>query len=68
MSCGSSVFALDDDLYFGVVYVSPSESRFNTAVEIALFAAEIACMCIDHKYLVLMGDFNAGLYRNRRIP
>ena len=54
-----SVFGTDEDLYFGSVYVPPSESRFNTADEMSLFDAEITSMCIAHKYVSLIGDFNA---------
>ena len=52
----------DEDLYFGSVYVPPCESRFNTADEMSLFDAEITSMCIAHKYVSLIGDFNARTY------
>ena len=49
----------DDDLYLGAVYVPPHDSRFNTADEMSLFEVEITNMAIAHKYVLLMGDFNA---------
>ncbi|MCU7800877.1 MAG: reverse transcriptase family protein [gamma proteobacterium symbiont of Lucinoma myriamae] len=57
-----SAFNTDEDIYFGSVYVPPSVSRFNNPDEIAMFEVEISRMCICHKYVHLMGDFNARTY------
>ena len=54
-----SVFKTEEDLHFGAVYVPPSDSRFNTAEELSVFDVEISNMCIAHKYVHLIGDFNA---------
>ena len=54
-----SAFHLNEDLYCGIVYVPPSDSRFYTNDESARFEAEITSMCIEHKYVLLNGDFNA---------
>ena len=49
----------DEDLFFGIVYLPPAESRFNNKDELDLFEVEITNMCVLHKYIFLMGDFNA---------
>ena len=49
----------NEDLFCGIVYVPPSDSRFYSADEFSRFDAEITSMCIEHKYLLLTGDFNA---------
>ncbi|MEW8548549.1 MAG: reverse transcriptase family protein, partial [Candidatus Thiodiazotropha sp.] len=54
-----SAFNTDEDIYFGSVYVPPTESRFNNCDELALFDVEITRMSICHKYIYLMGDFNS---------
>ena len=46
----------DEDLYFGIVYLPPTESRFNNSDELDLFEVEITSMCVLHKYTFLMGD------------
>ncbi|MCG8113215.1 MAG: reverse transcriptase domain-containing protein [Candidatus Thiodiazotropha taylori] len=52
-------FKTDEDIYVGVVYIPPNDSRFNTADEINLLNVEITTMCVANKYVLLMGDFNA---------
>ena len=54
-----SFLQADEDLFFGIVYLPPSESRFNNSDELDLFEIEITNMCVLHKYVFLMGDFNA---------
>ena len=54
-----SVFKTEEDLHFGAVYIPPGDSRFNTAEELSVFDVEISNMCIAHKYVHLIGDFNA---------
>ena len=49
----------DEDVVFGVVYLPPADSRFNTQDELDLFEVEITNMCILYKYVILTGDFNA---------
>ncbi|MCG7877394.1 MAG: endonuclease/exonuclease/phosphatase family protein, partial [Candidatus Thiodiazotropha endolucinida] len=48
-----------EDVIFGVVYIPPSASRFYNADETDLFEIELQSTCINNKYVVLMGDFNA---------
>ena len=49
----------DEDVVLGIVYLPPSDSRFNTPDEIDLFEVEVSNMNILHKYVLLTGDFNA---------
>ena len=49
----------EDDLIFGIVYLPPTDSRFNNPEELDLFEIEITSMSISHKYIFLLGDFNA---------
>ena len=49
----------DEDFVFGVIYVPPSESRFNNQDELDIFVVEICNTCILYKYVCLLGDFNA---------
>ena len=49
----------DEDLFSGIVYLSPNESRFHNSDELDLFEVEITNMSVLHKYIFLMGDFNA---------
>ena len=57
-----TLFATTEDIILGVVYVPPHDSRFHTTDEISLFDVEITTMCINHKYVVLNGDFNARTF------
>ena len=59
LKINKTAFKTNEDLYIGVVYVPPSDSRFNTIDETNIFNVEVANMCIDNKYVFLMGDFNA---------
>ena len=52
-------FKTDQDIYFGAVYVPPADSRFKNADETDIFEIEIINACVFHKYVFLMGDFNA---------
>ena len=52
-----TLLLLREDLYCGIVYVQPSNSRFYTPDEFARFGAEITSMCIEHNYVSLNGDF-----------
>ena len=52
-------FKTNEDLNVGVVYVPPSDSRFNTTDETNIFNVETANMCIDNKFVCFIGDFNA---------
>ena len=54
-----SLFKTDEDIYFGAVYVPPADSRFKNADETNIFEIEIINACVFHKYVFLMGDFNA---------
>ena len=54
-----SLFKTDEDIYFGAVYVSPADSHFKNADETDIFEIEIINACVFHKYVFLMGDFNA---------
>ena len=49
----------DQDVVIGAVYVPPSISRFCTEDELEMFEVEICNMCIQYKYVLLTGDFNA---------
>ena len=49
----------DEDVYYGFTYVPPSDSRFRNADELEQFELEITNMCISHKYVYLIGAFNA---------
>ena len=49
----------DEDFVFRAIYVTPSESRFNTQDELDIFEVEICNTCILYKYVCLLGDFNA---------
>ena len=55
-------FKANEDLYIGVVYVPPSDSRFNTIDEADIFNVEVANRCIDNKFVFLMSDFNAKTF------
>ena len=48
-------------MHFGAVYTPPSDSRFNMQDEMDMFEVEISSMCISHKYVLLLGDFNARI-------
>ena len=54
-----SLFKTDEDIYFGAVYVPPADSRLKNADETDIFEIEIIKACVLHKYVFLMGDFNA---------
>ena len=54
-----SLFKTDEDIHFGAVYVPPADSRFKNADETNIFEIEIINACVFHKYVFLMGDFNA---------
>lgn len=47
------------DVYSGITYVPPSDSRFRTADELEQFEIDITDKCISHKYVYIVGDFNA---------
>ena len=49
----------DEDIFYGVVYVPPSESRFRNTGEFKKFEIEILDMSMSYKYVYLLGDFNA---------
>ena len=53
------ILCTDEDFLFGAVYLPPSDSRYNTSVEMENFELEITSMCILHKYVYLMGDYNS---------
>ena len=59
LKINKTAFKTNEDLYIGVVYVPPSDSRFNTIDETNIFNVEVANMCINNKFVFLMGDFNA---------
>ena len=48
-----TAFKTKEDLYIGVVYVPPSDSRFNTIDVTNIFNGEVANMCIDNKFVFL---------------
>ena len=52
-------FKAEEDLIFGVVYLPPTDSRFNNPDELELFETEITNMSILHKYIFLVGNFNS---------
>ena len=54
-----SFLKTDDDLIFGIVYLPSTDSRFNNPDELELFEIEITTMSILHKYMFLLGDYNA---------
>ena len=49
----------DEDIFYGVVYVPPSEPRFRNTDEFKKFEIEILDTSFSHKYVYLLGDFNA---------
>ena len=49
-------FNADEDLVFGIVYLPPTDSRFNNPDELELFETEITSMSILHKYMYLLGE------------
>ena len=53
---------MNDNMFIGMVYIPPRDSRFYTNDEVDLFNAEVSEMCISHNYVLLMGDFNARTY------
>ena len=59
LQLSKSFFKAEDDLIFGVVYLPPTDSRFNNPDELELFEIEITTMSVLHKYMFLLGDFNA---------
>ena len=42
-----------------MVYVAPSDSRFNAVDETNIFNVEVTNMCIANKLVFMIGDFNA---------
>ena len=56
--CKSSTIT-DEDVLFGVVYIPPSDSRFNKTDETDFFEINIINACIHYKYVYVMGDFNS---------
>ena len=44
---------------FGAVYVPPADSLLKNADKTDIFEIEIINACVFHKYVLLMGDFNA---------
>ena len=59
LKLSKSCLNIDEDLYLGAVYVPPVESRFHTQDETDMFEVEISSMCVSHRYVLLLGDFNA---------
>ena len=59
LKLSKSFLQTDEDFIFGVVYIPPTDSRFNNSDELDLFEVEITSMCISHRNVFLMGDFNA---------
>ena len=59
LKLSKSFLQTDEDFIFGVVYIPPTDSKFNNSDELDLFEVEITSMCISHRNVFLMGDFNA---------
>ena len=59
LKLSKSFFKAEDDIIFGVVYLPPTDSRFNNPDELEMFDIEITTMSVLHKYMFLLGDFNA---------
>ena len=59
LQLSKSFFKAEDVLIFGIVYLPPTDSRFNNPDELELFEIEITTMSVLHKYMFLLGDFNA---------
>lgn len=49
------------DLVFGLVYQPPESSRFYSADEAGNLDLEITSMCIEHKYVYILGDLNGRI-------
>lgn len=60
------ILCTDEDFLFGAVYLPPSDSRYNTSDELENFEFEITSMCILHKYVYLMGDYNSRAHLRSR--
>ena len=49
----------DENMYLGIVYVPPSQSRFYNDDELSKLENEIMLMCSSNKYVIISGDVNA---------
>ena len=54
----------DKNVYYGVTYVPPVDSRFRNSDEMEQLELEITDMCISHKYVYLVGDYNSRTSNN----
>ena len=49
----------DENMYLGIVYVPPSQSRFYNDDKLSKLENEIMSMCSSNKYVIISGDVNA---------
>ena len=49
----------DENIFLGIVYVPPSQSRFYNDDELSKLENEIMSMCSSNKYVIISGDINA---------
>ena len=56
-----SLFCATEDVYFGVVYVPPDNTKFFSRDIFYLFCNEVDHFTTNNQYVVLLGDFNARI-------
>jgi len=49
----------DEDVYFGIVYIPPENSKYCNNNDLNMFYAELELYNNNNKYVAMMGDFNA---------
>ena len=49
------------EIILGVVYQPPESSKYCTEDEMQLLDVEISSMCIENKFVFMLGDFNARI-------
>ena len=57
----------DENLFLGIVYVPPSQSRFYNDDELTKLENEIMSMCSSNKYVIISGDINARTAKHHYI-
>jgi len=49
----------DEDVYFGIVYIPPENSKYCNNNDLNMFYAELELYNNNNKHVAMMGDFNA---------
>ena len=54
-----TLFEIDEDMFLGILYIPPAQSRFLNDDEYFILESEITSMCAQSSYICLTGDMNA---------